>query len=151
MLPSAREAPQRNRSFPNGNRPGIETPPGAANPSIRPYRDAGRRSRVKLSDVCDVLLEDCRLRNVSGSALDNYKAVLDQLRDFAKERGISDISDIDVAALRASRVVEDQARDARIAPRAGCPQAGPVARRAVRGARPAASAGGQIRFKRASP
>ena len=59
---------------------------------------------MKLSDVCDVLLEDCRLRNLSGSALDNHKAVHGQLRDFATERGISDISDIDVAVLRAWRV-----------------------------------------------
>ena len=54
---------------------GLKSLPVPLTLSLRPCRDAGRRFHVKLSDVCDVLLEDCRLRNLSGSALDNYKAV----------------------------------------------------------------------------
>ena len=58
---------------------------------------------MKLSDACAAFLQDGRSRNLRPSTLDNYKAVLGQLRDFAKERDISEISEIDVAALRAWR------------------------------------------------
>ena len=58
---------------------------------------------MKLSDVCAAFLEDGRSRNLRPSTLDNYKAVLGQLRNFARERGMSEVSDIDSAALRAWR------------------------------------------------
>ncbi|MCY4430785.1 MAG: tyrosine-type recombinase/integrase, partial [Rhodospirillales bacterium] len=58
---------------------------------------------MKLSDACDAFLEDCRARNLSASAFGNYKGVLGQLLDFANTRGISEISEIDVAALRSWR------------------------------------------------
>lgn len=58
---------------------------------------------MKLSVACDAFLEDCRARNLSASTFGNYKGVLGQLRDFATTRGISEISEIDVATLRAWR------------------------------------------------
>ena len=58
---------------------------------------------MKLSDTCAAFLDDARSRNLQPSTLDNYRAVLGQLRDFAKERGLSEVSGIDPAALRAWR------------------------------------------------
>ena len=58
---------------------------------------------MKLSDACAAFLEDARSRNLQPSTLDNYRAVLGQLRDFAKEHGLSEVSGIDSAALRAWR------------------------------------------------
>ena len=58
---------------------------------------------MKLSDACAAFLEDGRSRNLRASTLDNYRVVLGQLRDFAEERGMSEVSEIDPAALRAWR------------------------------------------------
>ena len=58
---------------------------------------------MKLSDACAAFLEDGRSRNLRASTLDNYKVVLCQLRDFAEERGMSEVCEIDPAALRAWR------------------------------------------------
>ena len=58
---------------------------------------------MKLCDACAAFLEDGRSRNLRPSTLDNYKAVLSQLRDFAKEHGMSEVSEIDPTALRAWR------------------------------------------------
>ncbi|MDE0622438.1 MAG: hypothetical protein OXH83_12285 [Bryobacterales bacterium] len=55
---------------------------------------------MKLSDACATFLEDGHSRNLRPSTLDSYKAVLGQLRDFAKEHGTCEVSEIDPAALR---------------------------------------------------
>ena len=55
---------------------------------------------MSLSDACSAFLEDGRSRNLRPSTLDNYRAVLAQLLDFANEHGISDVSAIDTSALR---------------------------------------------------
>ena len=58
---------------------------------------------MTLSDACAAFLEDGQLRNLRPSTLDNYKAVLGQLRNFANEHGASEVSEIDTGALRAWR------------------------------------------------
>ena len=58
---------------------------------------------MKLSDACNAFLDDGRSRNLRPSTLDNYRAVLGQLRDFANEHGMSEVSQIDPAALGAWR------------------------------------------------
>ena len=55
---------------------------------------------MNLSDACDAFLDDCQARNLSASAFSNYRGLLGQLCDFANAAGISEISEIDVAALR---------------------------------------------------
>ena len=56
---------------------------------------------MKLSDACAAFLEDARSRNLRSSTLGNYRGVLGQLRDFAEEHGMGEVSEIDTAALRA--------------------------------------------------
>ncbi len=58
---------------------------------------------MKLSDACNAFLEDARSRNLRPSSLGNYKGMLGQLRDFAKVQGVSEVSEIDSAAMRAWR------------------------------------------------
>ena len=55
---------------------------------------------MKLSDACAAFLEDCRSLNLRASTLDNYRVVLGQLRDFAQEHGMSEVSEIGRDALR---------------------------------------------------
>ena len=70
-----------------------------ARPTPSPGRSRG--ACVKLSDACAAFLEDARSRNLRSSTLGNYRGVLGQLRDFAEEHGMGEVSEIDTAAPRA--------------------------------------------------
>lgn len=58
---------------------------------------------MELSDACNAFREDARSRNLRPSTLDIYKGVLGQLHDFANVHGVSEVSEIDSAAMRTWR------------------------------------------------
>ncbi|MCY4587575.1 MAG: tyrosine-type recombinase/integrase [Bryobacterales bacterium] len=58
---------------------------------------------MKLSDACDAYLRDMEARNFRRSTLKNYKSLFRALQSYARDHGLTDLTRIDQAEMRAWR------------------------------------------------